>query len=157
MKAVTGGQLEYTYHKDDEKLRTLIYHLLQKDPSKRPIIHHAKEYMFPTETEKPTIEFFARKKDEDDLSRCRLKELTLSALIEAVKSGTGSGVKTDGKNLREVCKVDEEKKRAYIKCDDDVRAMFHERAASNKRDVEVIVLKKPEDRIIETGQVAPET
>ncbi len=155
VKAVTEGQLEYTHHKDDEKLRTLIYHLLQKDPSKRPSIHHAKEYMFPTE--KPTIEFFARKEDEDDYSRCRLKELTLSALIEAVKSGTGSGVKTDGKNLREVCKVDEEKKRAYIKCDDDVRAMFHERAASNKRDVEVIVLKKPEDRIIETGQVAPET
>ena len=156
VKAITGDQRsvkEFIYHKDDEKLSTLIRSLLQENPDARPDIHHAKEFMFPTEAP-PIAEFFARKDDESDLNRCRLNEFTLSSMKKAVELKVE--VKTDLQNLKEERMVNGERKRLKIKDDDDVKDMFQS-AASTKRDVEVVVCVKPhEDSNMETGQTPPE-
>jgi serine/threonine protein kinase len=157
IKAIRRGERDINkciYHKDDEKLSSLIKQMIQENPNERPSASEAKKYMFPeakdsTDGKKAqTIKFFARKKNED-LRTCSLSELTFSALKAEVERRT----RTNASQLRQEDTINGEKMRIVIENDEDVENIF-ENAAQKGRDVVVVVTEKAEDCNTETRQIS---
>ena len=143
-----GDINELIYHKDDEKLSSLIEQMLQENPKERPSAHEAKKLMFPEakhstdSNEASKTAFLARKENEQDSSQCCLNEFTLSAMTAEVERGTG--VKRGRQVLRQERKVNGEKKRIKIENDADVKNIF-KIAAEKEREVEVVVIEQAEE------------
>ena len=159
VKQIIEGQLNvktHIHHKDDEKLCKVLKYMLEKNPDKRPTARDVKEYMFSKRDPPPTTTFLARKDDEQELTPCQLNKFTLSALREAIESGTGVAL-TDRQVLRQERQVNGEK-RQYIKIlhDDYVREMFEaEKAAENGREVLVVIRENPGENV-QIGQISSE-
>ena len=148
IKAIRRGERDINkciYHKDDEKLSSLIKQMIQENPNERPSASEAKKYMFPeakdsTDGKKAqTIKFFARKENED-LRTCSLSEFTFSALKAEVERRT----RVNASQLRQEDTINGEKMRIVIENDEDVENIF-ENAAQKGRDVVVVVTEKAED------------
>jgi serine/threonine protein kinase len=137
------GINERIYHKDDEKLSSLIEKMLRDNPNERPSAGEAKEYMFPIASKTP---FLARKENEQDFSQCCLNQFTLSAITAEVERGTR--VKRGRQVLRQERMVQSEKKRIKIEHDDDVKNIFNI-AAQKEREVVVVVIEQAEDDNLE--------
>ena len=130
LEQIIEGKLDvktHIHHKDDEKLCNVLKKLLVHQPSEHPSAGEVKEYMFAKRDAPPIAKLLARKDDEEDLTPCKLNKLTLSALREAIESGTGVPL-TDRQVLRQERQVNGEKRR-YIKIlhNDYVREMFPKR------------------------------
>ena len=157
LEQIIKGKLDvrtYIHHKDDEKLGKVLKALLQHEPSERPSAGIVKEYMFSKRDAPLTANFLARKDDEEDLTPCKLNKLTISALREAIESGTGVAL-TDRQVLRQERQVNGEKRR-YIKIlrDDYVREMFQE-AAAKGHEVVVVIRENPGENA-QIGQISSE-
>ena len=159
LEQIIEGKLDvktHIHHKDDEKLCKVLKYMLEKNPDKRPTARDVKEYMFSKRDPPPTTTFLARKDDEQELTPCQLNKFTLSALREAIESGTGVAL-TDRQVLRQERQVNGEK-RQYIKIlhDDYVREMFEaEKAAENGREVLVVIRENPGENV-QIGQISSE-
>ena len=149
VEEIKVGKLDvntHIHHKDDEKLHIVLNNILKNNANVRPSAGAVKEFMFPKGDAPTTVEFFARRDNEEDLTPCSLNKLTVFALREAVETHTGVEL-TDRHVLLQEREVN--KKIQYIKIlgDDYVRKMF-QKAAAERGDVVVVVREN-----LATGQI----
>ena len=148
------------YHKNDERLSSLISNLIQADPQARFSAQEAMNFMFPRESNDSTdgdepmnispandssqaskIMFIARKEKEGHGHLCEVKELTLSAIKAEVERNT------DVKACQQVLYINHKMKNEdrymliIIKNDEDVKKNF-KNEADKHYDVELVVGKK---------------
>ena len=166
LETLVEGKLDITerlFYKDDNKLNSLIKHLLQKNPDERPNAEDAMAYMFPEakdstdaqETQK--IKFYARKENEQELSHCYLKKFTFSVLKTEIKRRT----QVNACNLRQEVKINNEMKLVKIQDDEDVINIFGD-AARQGHEVFVVVIEIEDDsdakqEYFSSGDVAMES
>ena len=158
LEALVKGELdinERLFYRDDEKLKSLIKNMLQKEPDERPNAKDVMAYMFPEEKdstdaqETPKTKFYARKESAQDVSLCHLKKFTFSALKAEIKRR----IQVKACNLRQEAKINGELKRVVIKDNEDVENIFQD-AVRQGDDVVIVVIEIEDDSEAKHGYMS---
>ena len=158
LEALVEGELdinERLFYNDDEKLKSVIKDMIQKEPDKRPNAKDVMAYMFPEEKdstdaqETPRTEFYARKESEQDVSLCHLKKFTFSALKAEIKRR----IKGKACNLRQEAKINGELKLVVVEDDEGVKNMF-QYAVRQGDDVVIVVIEIEDDSEAKHGYMS---